>query len=102
MGYNYPLPIITSEDAKQGVAFAASVIERCAQKSADSGSTDTAWRSQLARKEPYRPPTDENLLGNLNQAGRDGLEGMLTVVQSYCMHSYVRGRRCQGQRLLIT
>lgn len=55
LGFNYPWPIITPDAAKQGVAMAASVVERCAPSSGSSGSsTGTGYNSLLPRKEPYR------------------------------------------------
>jgi hypothetical protein len=56
LGFNYPWPIITSEAAKEGVAWASAVVERCATNSSgNSGSSSgTGFQSLTPCKEPYR------------------------------------------------
>eukprot|EP00775_Hariotina_reticulata_P012492 gene12492-12626_t len=73
LGFNYPWPIISPEAAKEGVALAAAVVERCATSSGNSGSsTGTACNSLLPHKEPYRPPTDPALMSSFLAASREG------------------------------
>lgn len=59
LGYNYPLPVVSMDQSKQDVQMASSVVERCC-----SG-------SQLARKEPYRPPSDPAVLHVFLAHGED-------------------------------
>lgn len=56
LGFNYPWPIITPEAAKEGVAWASAVVERCATNSSgNSGSSSgTGFQSLMPCKEPYR------------------------------------------------
>ncbi|KAI8471040.1 MAG: hypothetical protein J3K34DRAFT_520806 [Monoraphidium minutum] len=129
LGFNYPWPIISGDAAREGVALAASVVERCyaqqqgaaaagggrrdaagskgaggtgsgtghgtgtafagdgaptggprAGPSGSSGGSSTltgggggapAPAGAMARKEPYRPPTDPALMGAFLEAGRE-------------------------------
>lgn len=92
LGVNYPWPIITPEAARQGIALASAVVQRCALGGSAAGSgsgassgTDYSGSGDgpagsggsgsaaaaggggaqpLVRKEPYRPPTDPSLMSS--------------------------------------
>jgi hypothetical protein len=52
LGYTYPLPLVREEQARERVAWAAAVVERC-----------TSQGDVTPRKQPYRPPSDPEVGG---------------------------------------
>uniref|UniRef100_A0A383WNN2 Photolyase/cryptochrome alpha/beta domain-containing protein n=1 Tax=Tetradesmus obliquus TaxID=3088 RepID=A0A383WNN2_TETOB len=70
LGFNYPWPIIAPDAAKEGVALASAVVERCAPSSGSSGSSSGTGYSLTPHKEPYRPPTDPSLMSSFLAASQ--------------------------------
>ncbi len=112
LGFNYPLPLISMDAAKDSVKKASSIIERCTS----SKSTTTSGHSSgsvLPRKEPYRPPTDPALLAALLGAAaeefagwdlREGLTGLELLQPSEWTSGECLGacmRSCKGWRVLL-
>jgi hypothetical protein len=59
LGYTYPLPLVGLKEARDQVAWAASVVERC------SSSGDT-----VPCKQPYRPPSDPEVGAGVTDRAR--------------------------------
>jgi cryptochrome 1 len=88
LGLNYPWPIITPEAAKEGVALASQVVERCATGiSGSSGSSSGTGYSLMPCKEPYRAPTDPGLMSSFLAASREGSSGWQERLPPLYIHS---------------